>query len=361
MAESESDSRTSVVPFEPGLLDRVRAFSERYWSRPRSPEYYEWRYLRPQAFSRMFVALRGRECVGTLCALRKPWRVRAERESCLEVFDWHALEDARRAGVGIRLMRAMMRQPERLLSVGGTADVHAALPLMGWQALAVARAYELTLSVRLIAERARRARGVPPWLTQAALGPLEGPLLRPPRHEAPCRGGVSVADAPEEGVSALYEEDESHGMAHRPDPEVLRWMTASRWSGAWRYLHFRVDGRLCGWAMTRTYLGKTGRQASLVEVFAPGADAARYAWMVSEACRALSAERPTRILARASCPVLRRALELNRFRHSGVDAPVHAWPRFEGAAPANPHFTLLHSDAPFLPYDTERLTHSEHP
>lgn len=348
----DTDPKTTVVPFEPALLGPLRAFSESYWSRPRSDAYYDWRYLESLSFTRGFLAMRGEQCVGTLSALRKTWRLRGEIVPCLEVFDWHSLPDVRGSGAGIRLMRAMMRQPERVFSVGGTADVHSALPLMRWQNLGTACAYELPLSADVLADRLQRTRGVPRALARAALAPLAGPLFRPRRLPGPGRGDVSCSDTLPPGLETLYEGDTGHELVQQPDPVVVRWLTASRWSGRWRFLSFTLDGRLRGWAMTRLYQGKTGLQASLLEVFAPGADATLYAWMVSEACLSLLPEKPSRILARASCPALREGLVRNRFRHAGVDAPVHAWPAFGADPPANPHVTLLHSDGPFQPFES---------
>lgn len=353
MAETPTDAQLTVVPFEPALLPAVRAFSERYWKRPRSDAYYEWRYLAPRPFSRMLVALRGEACVGTLFALRKTWRLRGEKVPALEVFDWHALAELRGSGAGLRLMRGMMRQPERLLSIGGTADVHATLPLMRWQTPGTASAFELPLSAGLLASRLQRARGVPKALGVVALAPLTPALFHPKARPAPAGGSVEVLDRLPDDVASLYEGDTGYDLVQEPDPDVVRWLTASRWSGTWRFLAFRVGGRLRGWAMTRAYAGKTGRQGALVEVFAPRPDPETYAWMVAEASRALMRERPTRILARALCPVLSGALARNRFRHAGVDSPVYGWPAFEPAVPARMHVTLLHSDAPILPYDTE--------
>lgn len=361
MAALEPDKKLTVVPYDDELLPAIRAFSESYWSRPRADAYYDWRYRRPRAFSRMLVALSDQECVGMLFALRKPWRIRGERQYCLEVFDWHSLAELRGSGLGIRLMRGMMRQPERVFSVGGTADVHSTLPLMGWQQLGMANAFELPLSAGLIAERLARTRRLPRLLVHAALLPVAGPAFRPRRRPAPAHGSVEVAAALSPDVLRLYDEDTGYGMAQEPDLDVLAWITASQWSGSWRYLHFRVGGRLRGWAMTRTYLGKTGVQGAIVEAFSPRADPEFYAWMVSEASLSLLRDRPTRILARAICPALREALLRNRFRHAGVDSPLFTWPKFREDAPANPHFTFLHSDAPFLPYDTERHAAAEHP
>lgn len=351
MAVKEAEPKTTIVPFEPSLLGPLRAFSESYWTRPRSDAYYEWRYLAPLPFSRGFLAMRGGECVGTLSALRKTWRLAGELVPCLEVFDWHSLPDLRGSGAGIRLMRAMMHQPERVLSIGGTADVHSALPLMRWQNLGTGCAYELPLSVDVMAERLQRSRHLPRLIGRVALAAVAGHLFGPRRLPAPGRGEVVVTGALPAGIEALYEGDTGYDMVQQPDPAVLRWLTSSRWSGSWRFLAFTLDGRLRGWAMTRLYQGKTGLTASIVEAFAPRGDAALYAWMVSEACLSLAAERPSRIIARASCAALREGLARNRFRHAGVDAPVHAWPAFGDGSPANLHVTFLHSDAPFQPFE----------
>ncbi len=350
----ELERRISVVPFAPELLPAVRGFSQAYWQRPTSDDYFEWRYLRPAAFSRMFVAMRGDECVGTLCALVKRYRLQGERITCLEVFDWHALSELRGAGVGIRLMRAMMRQPERIFSVGGTSDVHATLPLMGWQEVATAQAYELLLGPDLIAERLQRTRGLPQALTRAVLAPVPRGVFGPRRARGPAGAEVRVVDRPGDEVLALYETAGANDLVQEPDPRVLEWTVASRWSGSWRCLHFRVGGALRGWGMTRVHVTKHGLQGSILELFAPGADASLHRWMVSEAAVSMLGERPRRIVARASDPQLQHALTASGFRHAGSDAPVRTWPKFGPERPHSPYFTLLHSDAPILPYHGER-------
>lgn len=62
-----------VEPFTETHLPLVAAFSEEYWSRPRTPSYYRWRYLESQPFSRMFLALTDAECLGMVFAFRKPY------------------------------------------------------------------------------------------------------------------------------------------------------------------------------------------------------------------------------------------------------------------------------------------------
>ena len=340
-----------VVPFTPELLPAVRGFSERYWSRPRTAAYYDWRYLQSLPFSRMFVALQDDDCLGMLSALRKRYRVGGRPTACLEVFDWHSLPGLKGSGIGIRLMRAMMRQPEPVLSVGGTADVLATLPMMKWDRIGEARRYELYVSGDIPADWLRRRVGLPPALTRPVLGALAG-LDAPRRRGVPATGRVVRIEASGEEIGGLYRDETGYGFVQEPEPEVLRWMTGGRWSGEYRLLTFLVEERLRGWALTRSHTTEFGREAAIVELFAPRPDLALYIWMVSEAATSLMADRPLRLNARASCPLLQSALLANRFRALGGEVPIHLWPRGAWDRSAPLHITLNHSDAPLLPYSS---------
>jgi hypothetical protein len=340
-----------IVPFAPDLLPAVRGFSERYWSRPRSEAYYDWRYLRSQPFSRMFLALQDDKCLGMLFALRKQYRVGGRPTACLEVFDWHCLPGLSGAGIGIRLMRAMMRQPEPVISVGGTADVLATLPLMGWEAIGVARRYELPVSANVLAARLHRRTGLPVAVSRAVLGVVSAGYYQPRRRMVPGASTVTPGGPPGEEIRQLYRGETGYGLVQEPEPGVLGWMTDSAWSGSFSFLSFALEGRLRGWAVTRTYLTEHGPEAAIVEVFAPRPDVALYTWMVSEAATSLMAGRPCRLHARASCPLLQAALLANRFRTVAPDSPIHVWPKGVGDRAASLHITLNHSDGPLLPYE----------
>jgi hypothetical protein len=344
-----------IVPFAPHLLPAVRGFSERYWSRPRTDAYHDWRYLRSQPFSRMFLALQDDECLGMLFALLKPYRIGGKPTACLEVFDWHCLPGLRGSGIGVRLMRAMMRQPEPIISVGGTADVHATLPLMGWEAIGVARRYELPLSGDLLAARLQRRTGLPPGVSRVPLGVVSATWYRPRRRRVPGAGCVSPAGLPGEEIRQLYRGETGYDFVQEPASDVFQWMTDSAWSGRYGFLTFTLEGRVRGWAMTRIYPAARGPEAAIVEIFAPQPDVALYTWMVSEAATSLMAGRPRQLHARASCPMLQAALLANRFRTVAPDNPIHVWPKGVGDRAKPLHITLNHSDGPLLPYLSELL------
>jgi len=350
-----------IVPFAPDLLPAVQGFCERYWSRPRTKAYYDWRYLRSQPFSRMFLALQNDDCLGMLFALRKQYRVGGRPTACLEVFDWHCLPGLRGSGIGIRLMRAMMRQPEPVISVGGTADVLAMLPLMKWEAIGVARRYELPVSGDVLADRLQRRVGLPSALSRVALGVMSVGYYAPRRRRIPGTGRVVWIEAPGDEIGQLYRDETGYGFVQEPGSEVLRWMTDGSWSGTYRFLTFLLEGRLRGWAMTRTHATEQGLEASIVEIFAPRPDVALYTWMVSEAATSLMADRPLWLHARASCPLLQSALLANRFRATASDSPIHVWPKGVGDRAASLHITLNHSDAPLLPYASGKWASAKPP
>jgi hypothetical protein len=89
----------------------------------------------------------------------------------------------------------------------------------------------------------------------------------------------------------------------------------------------------------------------VIDLFAPKPDNALYTWMVSEVSYALAAEGVRLIRARATCSVLKAALEANRFR-AGNTVPVFTYPKM-GTPPKRLHMTLNHSDACMRPYPRE--------
>lgn len=337
-----------VESFAEQHLPLVARFSERYWSRPRTESFYRWRYLESLPFSTMFVANTEDECLGLVCALRKRYLVAATTTPCLEIFDWHSLPGLKGSGVGIRVLRAMMRSGTRLMGVGGTDDVLKALPAMGWQTVGQAVTFELPMTGESL-ETGLRTR-VPFRIPGDRLALKALVTWFRPRLKRFGGRAVQIAQLGDE-VHGLYTGDTGYDFLQVPDLELLRWMTAGYpGTGGYRFWYFTVDGRLRGWALTRVYETEEGLEAAIVDAFAPSPDVSLYAWMISEVAVGLAATRPRVIRARATCPILQKAFLANRFRE-GSAAPVHTFPKAR-APIGRLHITLNHSDAPFRPYPT---------
>jgi hypothetical protein len=298
----------------------------------------------------MFLALGGGECLATVFALRKRYLIAGQPVPCLEVFDWHCLPELKGTGVGIRVMRAMMRRPERVIAVGGTEDVLSALPVMGWQQFAVARAFELPTSGEFLSTGLQRRTDIPASAARLPLDLLARAWFTPRKRHASGTGRAVPISIVDSETDKLYAGDSGYDVVQQPQPEVLRWLSCGYpGNGSFRFLAFTVADRLRGWALTRVYDTEYGPEGAILELFAPQPDLDLYTWIVSEAACSLSGSAPRVIRGRATCPVLQAAFRANRFRETPVDIPVNTWPK---ALPEmkRVHLTLNHTDEPLRPY-----------
>ena len=349
MVTLDRDAQIRVVPFDPSYLPVVRQFAARYWSRPTSDEYYTWRYLDALPIGRLFMAIQEGECLGMAYGLRRSYLVNQVLADCLEVFDWHVLPGLKGSGVGIRVMRALMRQPERLIAVGGTQDVQSALPKMGWQRIGTARKYELPLSGTLVARAVEDRLRVPARWTARPLDVAAKFWFGPRLRTAPADHTVQMTPMLGTEIDELYDRNR-YGFTQRPLLPVFKWFShSSLANGVFCYLRFYEGGRLAGWTLSRAYDTSEGREGAILDAYSPEPNPGRYAWMVSHAVSALAGFRPRIIRTRASCDAFKAALIENRFREQDVDVPVHTWPK--GVELTGPlHVTLNHSDEPLRPY-----------
>lgn len=340
------DSTTvRVERFGANDLPLIEGFSRRYWSRPTSAAFYRWRYLDSHPFSETVLAIGGDRCLGTLSAFRKDYRIAGRRTPCLEVFDWHCLPGLRGSGIGIRLMRAMMRAGDRLISVGGTVDVTSALPAMGWQRIGTAVNFELPLTAAYVQPGVRRRlRGLPGdrFLSGAVVS-----ALKPRRRAQPPGGTVAVGSTFDLRLETLYDAFPPYELYQLPSPPLLTWVTTGA-SGRFAFLTFDVGGSPGGWAFVRVYDTPRGRESAILDVYARQPSVDLYTWFVSEAALALAADHPAVIRARATCPLLQAALRRNHFR-AAAEIPIHSWPHNLPVG-CRLHMTLNHADGPVRPY-----------
>jgi len=344
-----------VERFEERHLPLVVTFSQRYsaFVRPSTAAFYRWLYLESQPHSRVYLALSGDECLAMVYALRKPYLIAGQAVHCLEAFDWHSLPALRGSGVGLWVLRALMRESERLITFGGSPDVLSALPALGWQNIGTTRRFELPISGESLRPGLRRRLHVALPGDRFLLSMIAS-WYRPKRRRV--LGEVVPVSFPSSELDALYSGDTGYDFLQMPDASVLRWMTSQYpGNGSFAFLYFTVAGRIRAWALTRVYETPEGREAAIVEVFGPQPNVDLYTWIVSEAATWLAGLGPRLIRARASCPFLHDALVANRFRLASEE-PIHTWPR---GLPDNMrvHITLNHADEPVRPYPVpEALT-----
>lgn len=344
---------TRVVAFCPEHLEAVARFSEHYWTRPRSASYYRWRYIDSLPFMQMVIALDDQDtCVATVSALRKTYRVKDQQVSVLEVFDWHCFPELRGSGVGIRVMRALMRLGEPLLSVGGTKDAVSTMAAMKWLRIASARQFRLPLAGQVLAEAVEGRTGIPAGLLRGPLGLATYFWFKPKRRYRSTADRALFMSALGDEITDLYRGETGYGAVQIPQPVMLRWMTASYPANAhFVLLAFRVEDAIRGWSLAKIYTTQLGVEADILDLFAPVPDIGLYTWMVSESASVLARFSPRSIRARATCLAFRAALLANRFHEEKIeDIPVHFWSKNGVEDLGRIHVTLNHGDAPLRPF-----------
>jgi hypothetical protein len=339
----------SVVSFDAELLPAVRGLMDDAFTRPRDERYHRWALLGDPGH-RAWVAVDGARCVAILRAFARPYRLGGRPTTCLETFDWYASPEARRSAAGLLVMKAAMDEPEPLVNVGGTRDSLALLPRLGWRAIDEAVSYVLPLAGGALSrDRAARLGPLAP-AGRAAVGVAGRAWFGRARGAVPAQGRVEELTEPADEVVVLAEGDEHHATMPLPDPGHLRWLTEGAPAvGRFRSVLFRVAGRPAGWGMTRVNDGPDGREASLVEVYAPRPEPALLRWMVAELVDLVRPERPVQVRAQTTSPVLAQALGGQRFVRAHR-RPVQVWTADGLARPTPAHFTMTTQDFPLLPY-----------
>jgi len=337
-----------IVAFQPSLLPAVVRFAERTWHQHQGDGFYTWRFLDCPA--EMLLAVRGAECLAILCAFKRKYRAGGVERTYAETFDWYSLPELRHSGLGVLLLREMMNRPEPMLVVGGSADTMTMLPRMGWRDLPGAELFVLPRRGAAVSNQVRDAYGIPKALTEALFDVSAALWFRTRQRQPPQGYAVRAIDAVGEDVLSLYRGESAYGLTPVPDLDRLRWLTSGTPApGRFVATYFTIDGALSGWTLAKVSRQDSGWEASLLECYTQHPDVETYSWMVAATARRLSAFGPAKILARATCPVLRAALRHNRFLSRGF-VPVRFWSRAP-ELPAGPvHLTYNVGDADMVPY-----------
>lgn len=340
-----------IVRFAPEHLEAVRAFGERAWERPSDERFARWRWLECHAHV-AWLALRGPQCIAVLSAMRRRYRLGERRLEVLETFDWHTLPELVNSGLGIRVLRAAMQENTALLAIGGTATTLALLPRLGWRDQGEAERFVLPLDPRALADELGARTRLPRPLA-APLAALARRLwFRPRALSAPAGGQALLLDGAAADVAELYEGPLAQGTVQLYDAAHLAWLaTGGDAVGTFVPLAYRRGGRLAGHALARIYETPDGREAAIVDAFAPSEDPVLLGWMVATMVARLAAFRPRYVRAIATWRPFAAALRRNRFVRIGTTRILFREPD-GGDLVAPLHLTATVGDGPFLPYST---------
>lgn len=341
---------TGLVPFSTEHLPAVREFSKRLWERPLTSDFFRWRYLEcPGQLG--LVAQRSGHCVATLWAVTREYRVGERRLPLLEPFDWYVRPELLHSGMGVRVMRRLMKRPEPMIIVGGTDLTRGFLPRLGWRESTAARSYLLPLAAETLAPRLERETRLPRFLSRAAATLLTRAWCRPQTRSAPFRATVEEVNDLSDEVVGLYDGQLGYTSVPIPSKEWHAWLVSGA-TGAGRFLtlQYRRSDTVIGWALGRVYTTARGCEAAVVEMYSPSPAVRVYDWMVSVLVQRLAEFAPTQIRARTTCPVLGQAFRQNHFL-PGPAIPVFLWSREPFDLPEPVHLGGDIADSALIPYE----------
>jgi acetyltransferase (GNAT) family protein len=306
-------------------VEQIRSFTSQTWpDRLRDNDFFRWRYAECPALAG-YLALKDGLAVGMAAAFERPYRIGSESVAVRECFDWFCLPRLRNSGVGVRLLKRLMDDPEPIVMVGGTDDTRTLLPKLGFREGGRLASYTLPLGSGRVSEILRRRAGVPPAATRLAMR-LVSPLLAPRPRQRPSDGIAWPVSGIGAEALALYTRARQ-AVVPLWRLEHLRWLTCGfPGIGSFVGLYFARGAELVGWSLVRVFTAPAGRQAQIVDLFAPEPDADLFTWMVSETSCVAAGFRPDVVNALTTSAELGEALRRNGYR-SGVSLPVHLWDR----------------------------------
>jgi hypothetical protein len=291
------------------------------------------------------------QCLAMVWAFLKTYQIGSARAACLEILDWYCLPEFRGTGLGIQAIKALMSRSEPILAVGGSGDTRSLLPRLKWKVIGHTTHYVLPLEGRALGAYVRDRWGIPIGMVQTLFHVgARWWFHRGPRVEAIKGGRVEKSETPAPELSGLYSSQAALTLIPRLDPIFVEWLMKSPPEmGCYILLNFRIEEKLSGWSLSRLYDTPAGRQATIIELFAPHPDPALYAWMIAETLLALAPFRPDTLHAAASEGALQEALKRRHFL-GYHKVPISVWPKEAGIP--NPPYHIGHNtaDGPLLPY-----------
>jgi len=332
----------------PAQRELVRRFAAATWpERVQSEAFLRWRYDDCPVL-RGYLALRGGECLAMVTALRRPYSIGGAETFVAESFDWFCLPRYRGSGLGVRVLRRLMEDPDPVVVIGGSDDTRELLPKLGFEIPGRLVPHTLPLGPRRLAEVLAQRAKIPPALTRAGFR-VFGRLLTPPRRRGPPSGRVLPVTLPGPEIEPLYRAARQ-GVVPMWRVDFLRWLCAG-YPGLGHFvtLYFARGDELAGWSLLRVFAQAGGAAAQLVDLFAPEPDAELFTWMVAETSAAAAGLRADVLTAYTTSPELALALRRNRFR-AGEGLPIHWWDRSRDALPGPLFFGGQWGDIPLRPF-----------
>ena len=301
--------------------------------------------------------MRDGECVAMVWFFVRSYQMGHQRREILELMDWATLPEVRGLGLGIRLLRTKMDQPEPILNVGGSADTHKYLPQLGWKPLGSVPQFLLPLQASpgllYLKERANLNLTFLSPALDAIYRYTAGIWFKPAAGLVDPEIRVEQVSAPGDELLHLYAEEKGDRTTPLPHVQNLRWlMKAPAAMGRYSLLYFRTGIKLRGWSLSRVCATRLGKVGQIIDFYAPPSEESILPTVVGGTVRALAAHAPGSICVGATLPSYQAAFRRNHFIHRS-NWPIFYWSP-DATGPTEPIvLSNQTSDLSLLPYPIE--------
>ncbi len=318
------------------------------WPQELSEEFFRWRYsAREQADT--LLAFDGDLCVAMLDSTSHSYRFGDKVIRVREPCEWLCRPEYRPQGLGLRLMRMFMKEPEPMFAMAGTSMTQNILPLMGWQILPETTNYSLPLTSGALVDSLLRRLHVPAGKLRTRLAHGLSISIWHRRSAAPIE-------------NAWISEHKAGDPLPRVEPSADYALACmcSQWERAWLEKAPRDMGKFVwligysgdkpiGLTISRLFTRNGACEANLVHVQASQNSADLYGWLVTETSRVLARDGAAKVTCRASCPTFSAALKRIGFVERSR-TPAFWWGQGGSSLSGPLHLTMWRGDEAIRPY-----------
>jgi Acetyltransferase (GNAT) family len=315
----------------------LRQWWRQNWSEEFSDKFFAWRYL-ARPWGETLLAFDKGRCVGILDSFLRTYLLFGRRITVRETCDWFCTPEYRPQGLGLRLMRKLMINPEPIIVVGGEQTTQSLLPRLKFERLPDVSNCFLPISVKAFMAMKLHRLGHGEALTRFIPSRL---TLTRPRRMMPLLSGEVRVSARE---VAPPPPGEAYALASVLAKETLEWQTAAPEEiGILIALNFLVDDVLVATSMSRVERHEEGMRAKVLHLQCAAPSSPIIDWAVSETVQHLVKRGAVFISCWSSCPLMSAALQRVGFR-AGSPRPVFWWPAQTRSLCGAMHLTMARAD-----------------
>ena len=333
----------------PAIKDLLLSHWKRAWNDDLAERIFRWRFIeRPD--DEAILAWDGNRCVAIVDSWIRRYVVNGEIVRMRELGDWYSRPEYR--GAGLQPMWMMMRKPEPMVGMGGTAMTQTLLPRMNWKSMPQQVSdFLLRLSSGVVLEGP--IKRLPIFGASRLVGlahRFSVPVRRIRRHAPPDSGSAVRCLSGADFDADVTLVPSGYALARLADRDELKWLhSAPAEMGEFNALLFSCGGKPTALSVSRLFCQGDYQAAYIMHIQASERSNALYAWIVGETADYLARRGAKAIRCRTTCPQLKDALRRTAFFEYASLQP-RWWSRSLDVPEGDALLSLLRGDDALLPY-----------